>query len=55
MRSMTLRILLATMLNVAAMAVSVVSVPVALALFVAAPLVNLSHRRVDRGLQNRLE
>jgi uncharacterized membrane protein len=50
-RGLTLRILLSTALNVAGVLVSLVSVPAALGLFLAAPLVHLSHRRVDRQLR----
>ena len=50
-RSMTVRILLATGLNLAAVAVSLVSVPVGLTMFLGAPLLNLSHRRVDSSLR----
>ena len=50
-RSITLRILLGPAINLAAVGVSFVSVPPALAMFVAAPLLNLSHRRVDTYLR----
>ncbi|MGD9647830.1 MAG: TMEM175 family protein [Pirellulales bacterium] len=50
-RSMTIRILSGPILNLAAVGISFFSVPVALALFVGAPLLNLSHRRVDSSLR----
>jgi uncharacterized membrane protein len=46
-RSMTIRIMLGPIINLAAVGVSLVNVPVALAMFMGAPLLNLSHRRVD--------
>ena len=52
MRSMTVRILLGTAVNLAAVAISLVSVRVALTMFLAAPLLNISHHRVDRSLRN---
>jgi len=51
-RSITLRILLGPIINLAAVGVSFFSVPLALALFVGAPLLNLSHRRVDTHLRD---
>jgi uncharacterized membrane protein len=51
-RSITVRILLGPILNLAAVGVSFFSVPVALALFVGAPLLNLSHRKVDSHLRD---
>ena len=51
-RSITLRILLGPAINLAAIGVSFFSVPLALALFVGAPLLNLSHRRVDSHLRD---
>jgi uncharacterized membrane protein len=52
MRSMTIRILLGTAVNLAAVAISLVSVRVALTMFLAAPLLSFSHRRVDSSLRN---
>lgn len=51
-RSMTLRILLGPLINLVGVAVSQVSVPLALACFWIAPLLNLSHRRVDRSMRD---
>ncbi len=53
-RSMTNRILLGTGLNLVAVAISPVSVSAALAIFLAVPLLNLSHRRLDRRLRDML-
>jgi uncharacterized membrane protein len=50
-RSMTIRILLGPIINLAAVGISFASVPVGLALFVGVPLLSLSHRRVDRSLE----
>jgi uncharacterized membrane protein len=50
-RSMTVRILLGPVINMAAVGASFISVPVALAMFVSVPLLNLSHRRVDSELR----
>ncbi len=50
-RNMTRRILLGAGINLAAVGVSLVSVPVALAMFVGVPLLNLSQRRVDQQLR----
>lgn len=50
-RSLSIRILLGPVINLAAVAVSYVYVPVALAMFVGAPLLNLSHRRIDANLR----
>jgi uncharacterized membrane protein len=50
-RSMTGRILLGAAINLAAVGVSLVSVPAALAMFVGVPLLNLSQHRVDRQLR----
>jgi uncharacterized membrane protein len=50
-RSMTVRILLGPIINLAAMGASLVSVPVALAMFMGVPLLNLSHRRIDNELR----
>lgn len=49
-RSMTLRILLGPLINLIGVAVAPLSVTLALICFLAAPLLNLSHRRVDRSL-----
>jgi hypothetical protein len=51
MRSLTIRILLGPIINLAAAAISFASVPVALTMFVGVPLLNLSHRRVDSSLR----
>jgi uncharacterized membrane protein len=51
MRSLTIRILLGPIINLAAVAISLASVPVALTMFVGVPLLNLSHRRVDSSLR----
>jgi uncharacterized membrane protein len=51
-RSMTIRILLGPIINLAAVAISFVSVPVALTMFVGVPLLNLSHRRVDSSVRD---
>jgi uncharacterized membrane protein len=50
-RSMTIRILLGPIINLAAVGISFASVPVGLALFVGVPLLSLSHRRIDRSLE----
>ena len=50
-RNMTGRILLGVALNLAAVGVSLVNVPVALAMFVSVPLLNLSQRRVEQQLR----
>jgi uncharacterized membrane protein len=50
-RNMTGRILLGVTLNLAAVGASLVNVPVALAMFVSVPLLNLSQRRVDQQLR----
>jgi uncharacterized membrane protein len=50
-RSMTIRILLGPIINLAAVGVSLINVPLALAMFMGAPLLNLSHRRVDSSLK----
>jgi uncharacterized membrane protein len=52
MRSMTVRILLGPIINLAAAAIAFVNVPVALTMFVGVPLLNLSHRRVDNSLRD---
>ena len=52
LRSMTIRILLGPIINLAGVAISLVSVPVAVAMFVSVPLLNLSHRRVDKMLSD---
>jgi uncharacterized membrane protein len=49
-RSMTLRILFGPWMNLIGVAASPSSVPLALICFLAAPLANLSHRRVDRAI-----
>lgn len=49
-RSMNLRILMGPAINLMGVAASPISVPVALACFWIAPLLNLSHQRVDRSL-----
>jgi len=51
MRSMTVRILMGPIINLAAVGASLVSVPLALAMFVSVPLLNLSHHRVDSSLR----
>jgi uncharacterized membrane protein len=50
-RGMTGRILLGVAINLAAVGVSLLSVPAALAMFVSVPLLNLSQRRVDQQLR----
>lgn len=50
-RSMTMRLLLSSVINLMGVAVSVASVPAAIALFLIAPLLNISHRQVDQGLR----
>jgi uncharacterized membrane protein len=51
-RSMTIRILLGPIINLAAVGISFAYVPLGLTLFVGAPLLNLSHRRIDRRLEH---
>ena len=49
-RSMTTRILAGPAINLAGVATSFISVPVAVVLFLCVPLLSLSHRVVDAGL-----
>lgn len=55
LRSLTTRILLGPALNLLAVAISLVSVPPALCIFIIVPLLNLSHRKVDRALLEQFE
>jgi len=51
MRSMTIRMLLGPIINLVAVGISMVSLPVGVAMFLGVPLLNLSHRRVDSSLR----
>jgi hypothetical protein len=50
-RSMTVRILLGPLVNLAAVGAALFSVPLAVTMFLSVPLMSLSHRRVDECLR----
>jgi len=54
MHSMSRRILAGPLINLAAVGMSLVSVPVALVMVLIVPLLNLSHLKVDRALRDQV-